>query len=78
MCVKLRLSTEVGVARVHDICIGGDFIGRFAHFQFVLDMKTVLIIVSVAIVSAWIPSTFAGESNGGGKSRQSAMEDVSS
>jgi len=41
-----------------------------------VDMKSVLIIVSVAIVSAWIPSTFAGESNGGGKSRPSAIEDV--
>lgn len=39
-------------------------------------MKTVLIIVSAAIVSAWTPSTFAGESNGGGKTRPSAMEDV--
>lgn len=36
-------------------------------------MKTVRIIVSAAIVSVWIPSTFAGESNGGGKSRPSAM-----
>ena len=28
------------------------------------------------MVSAWIPSTFAGESNGGGNSRPSTMEDV--
>ena len=57
-------------------------IGRFRGCRPMLnhekdvDMKSVLIIVSVAIVSAWIPSTFAGESNGGGKSRPSAIEDV--